>query len=465
MGWNSWDAYGLTINEQQFRENTTVLKEKLASSGWRYAVVDEGWYFENPEDRPRPDMLRYVIDSNGRYIPTRLRFPSAGKSENTLVLVPKNSDHPLSQTAINATIQKSEADPGFKPLADWVHSQGLLFGIHIVRGIPRISVEWNLSVADSNYRAADAADTTDACPWDPTNWGVKDNAAGQAWYDSLLKQYAGWGVDLLKVDCISDHPYKADEIRMIRRAIDKTGRPMVLSLSPGPTAVEHADEVAKLSTMWRISNDVWDVWANPKPTDFPQDIRGQFDRAAQWVPFDLDSGHWPDLDMLPLGELRPSPGWGKPRTTRLTSDEQKTLLTLWAIKQSPLILGANLTLLDDATLKLLTNRDWIALDQLPGMMRGRVQPDHGGLNAPLPERYKNLSLWSARKSRAYAALFNLGDTPLSVDLPLSQLNLGQEKSRGHSVELYDVWAQRSFGTVSRVKATIPPHGCLLLERR
>ena len=102
-----------------------------------------------------------------------------------------------------------------------------------------------------------------------------------------------------------------------------------------------------------------------------------------------------------------------------------------------------------------------------------MQPDPGGINAPLPKRYKNLSIWfaselkdkPAQKSRAYAALFNLGDTPLSVDLPLSQLNLGQEKSRGHSVQLYDVWAQRSFGTVSRVKATIPPHGCLLLERR
>ena len=72
-----------------------------------------------------------------------------------------------------------------------------------------------------------------------------------------MSQYAGWGVDLIKVDCIAWHPYKADEIRMIRRAIDKTGRPMVLSLSPGPTSLDNATEVAGLAQMWRISDDFW----------------------------------------------------------------------------------------------------------------------------------------------------------------------------------------------------------------
>ena len=78
MGWNSWDAYGLTITEPAFRANVTVQKEKLLSHGWNYSVIDEGWFFENPQDRDKPDTLRYAIDSHGRYVPVPARFPSAG---------------------------------------------------------------------------------------------------------------------------------------------------------------------------------------------------------------------------------------------------------------------------------------------------------------------------------------------------------------------------------------------------
>src|SRR5579875_1404045 len=219
MGWNSWDSYGLTITEQQFRANVEVLNKKLKPFGWSYAVVDEGWFMETPQDRPHPEKLRLDVDGYGRYIPAPGRFPSSAKNES------------------------------FKVLADYVHGLGLKFGIHIVRGIPRESVAQNLPIEGSAFKAVDAADQTDACPWDPTNWGVRDNAAGQAWYDSLIRQYAGWGVDLLKVDCIADHPYKISEIRMLRRAIDKAGRPMVLSLSPGPTQLSHADEVGQLGNM------------------------------------------------------------------------------------------------------------------------------------------------------------------------------------------------------------------------
>ena len=284
MGWNSWDAYGLTITELQFRDNVKVLATQLKPFGWNYAVIDEGWFFYNPEDRPHPDTLQYALDPNGRYVPVVARFPAAGKPAG----VPSTPEG----TKLAATV----GEAGFKPLADFVHAQGLKFGIHIVRGIPRASVERNLPIAGSSFKVQDAADTADACPWDPTNWGVKDTAAGQAWYDSLLQQYAAWGVDLLKVDCISDHPYKADEIRMIRKAIYKTGRPMVLSLSPGPTDLSHADEVVALSNMWRVSNDVWDYWTNPRP--FPKSVSSQFARLAGWAKY-AGPGHWPDAGYAP----------------------------------------------------------------------------------------------------------------------------------------------------------------------
>jgi hypothetical protein len=441
MGWNSWDSYGLTITEEQFRANVKVEANELKSFGWNYAVIDEGWFFFNPEDRPKPDTLVYALDANGRYVPVPERFPSSGKP--TLVQMGSSEPHPAYKLLITTE------STSFKPLAEWVHAQGLKFGIHIVRGIPRASVERNLPIADSSFHTADAADTTDACPWDPTNWGVRNNAAGQAWYDSLLSQYADWGVDLIKVDCIASHPYKIDEIRMIRRAIDKTGRPMVLSLSPGPTSLENAAEVAAVAQMWRISDDVWDVWSNDNGKAFPQSITGQFAKTAAWAQY-VKPGNWPDADMLPIGELRPVPGDGQPRTTRLTPTEQRTMLTLWAMARSPLILGANLTLLDDATLKLLTNPDLIRIDQT-ATRSGQVIHDGDIIawTADLPPDSPDGSI--------ALALFNTGESQVVLDSSFEAYNLEAATYR-----VKDVWTGKTVNKVKSVQSlTLEPHASVL----
>lgn len=420
MGWNSWDAYGLTITEPEFRANVAVQAAQLKSFGWTYAVIDEGWFLENPQDRPTPEKLRFALDPYGRYVPVKARFPSAGDAPET----------------------------SFSALGSWVHAQGLQFGIHIVRGIPRESVSKNLPIADSAFHATDAADQTDACPWDPTNWGIKDNPAGQAWYDSLLKQYAGWGVDFLKVDCIADHPYKVSEINMIRRAIDKSGRPMVLSLSPGPTNPAHAVEVGQLANMWRISDDVWDLWSSGgKP--FPQGPLDQFARLATWQPY-TRRGNWPDADMLPIGELRPSPGdGGGPRASRLTHDEQQTLLTLWSMARSPLVIGANLTLLDAWTTSLLTNRDVIRIDQTAtGSRQAMHDHDMVAWTADLPTGEHAL------------ALFNIGDLPLEIAQPITAFGLPAGKWH-----VRDVWHATTLADDSSVHQQIPPHGCVLFTLR
>lgn len=436
MGWNSWDSYGLTIDEGQFRNNVAVLRDKLRPYGWQYAVVDEGWYFFNPQARPTPDKLVYALDRFGRYVPVPGRFSSAGAPARPVKTLP-------------GPLHVKLEDTGFTQLGAWVHAQGLKFGIHIVRGIPRAGVQANLPIEDSNFGAEDAADTSDRCPWDPTNYGVKDNAAGQAWYDSLLKQYAAWGVDLLKVDCISDHPYRATEIRQIRRAIEKAGRPMVLSLSPGPTQLAHADEVSTLSNMWRISDDVWDRWQNaPGQTgDFPQSIRGQFARLAAWELYARPNA-WPDADMLPLGELKPAPGDGQPRASRLTLDEQRTQMTLWAIARSPLILGANLTLLDDNTLSLLTNRDLIRINQTATHSE-QVIDENGFVvwRADLPGGEKAL------------ALFNLSDTDVTLTKQLS--DFGKDLA-GRDWNVRNVWGGGVPIAGHEFVERIVPHGCVLL---
>jgi len=446
MGWNSWDAYGLTITEEQFRANVKSMVANLKPAGYNYAVIDEGWYFFNPEDRPKPDTLHYAIDANGRYVPVPARFPSAGIAAPQPA--PATADVSATPAPDAPKLAATIGSTSFKALGDYVHSQGLKFGIHIIRGIPRISVERNLPIADSDFHATDAADTTDACPWDPTSWGVKNNAAGQAWYDSLLAQYAAWGVDLIKVDCIASHPYKPDEIRMIRKAIDKAGRPMVLSLSPGPTSLENADEVGSLANMWRISDDFWDVWKGDGKKDWPQTLSGQFAKTAAWAQY-AKPGNWPDADMLPLGQLRPVPGWGDPRATRLTPVEQRTLITLWSMARSPLILGANLTQIDDDTVKLLTNRDVLRIDQT-ATRSGQVMHDSDIIvwTADLPD---------SPDGSIAIAVFNVGESQVLVNSSWEAFNLDPAIYR-----VKDVWTGKVLGKLKSIESlTIDPHACIL----
>jgi len=417
MGWNSWDAYGLTISEEQFRANAQVLGG-LKSYGWSYAVVDEGWYFEDPQ--ARPEARRSSWDSNGRLIPDALRFPSSANGA------------------------------GFKPLADWTHSQGLKFGIHIVRGIPKGVVGANLPIANSGFHAGEAADTSDTCPWDNGNYGVRANPAGQAFYDSTMRLYASWGIDFLKVDCIADHPYKGDEIRMIAAALKKARRPIVLSLSPGPTDLSHAAEVAEYSQMWRIADDIWDGW-NFHSTGFPNGILSAFDNLAKWSEF-AKPGDWPDADMLPWGSLTPHPGWGQPRQSRISQDEQRTQFALWAISRSPLILGANLTQLDDFTRSLITNKEVIAIDQ--------TAVSSTEVRGP-PADSARIRIWSAqtggRQPKRYIAVFNLQETPLQRDLAWP----GALAGGAHAAD--DIWGRRSVPSATALHVELPPHGCAVFR--
>jgi len=416
MGWNSWDSYGRTLNEESIKANARWMARNLKTFGWEYVVVDEGWYLADLEANGNDSHPRFEMDANGRYVPVPARFPSAGK------------------------------DFTFKPLADYLHSLGLKFGIHIIRGIPREAVVRNLPIAGSPFHAADAADTADRCPWNAYNYGLNpSHPAAQAYYDSLARQYAEWTVDFIKVDCIADHPYKGAEIRMFSEAIAKAGRAMVLSLSPGPTSFDKREEVFKLSQMWRISDDVWDVWYSSK--GFPQGVKNQFARAALWAGL-ARPGHWPDADMLPLGSLRPAAGWGEPRDTRLNHDEQRTLVTLWSIFRSPLIMGGNLVESDAWTTSLLTNAEVIAVDQ------------HSTGNRPAVTT-ENIVIWVAHAETgmdSYVAIFNISETVQQVHYTWSDLGLSSAKYR-----LRDLWERRNTGSAAALDVTVPPHGSILFR--
>ena len=418
MGWNSWDAYGLTVIEADFKANVEVLKT-LQPFGWNTAVIDEGWYMDNPLGAKLADR-KYQLDGHGLLMPSLGRFPSAANGA------------------------------GLKPLGDWVHAQGLKFGVHVVRGIPKQAVDANLPIAGSNFRSGEAADTSDLCPWDDGNYGVKDNAAGQAYYDSMVKQYADWGVDYIKIDCIADHPYKPVEIRQVSDAIMHSGRDIVLSLSPGPTNILYAKEVGRLSQLWRIGDDTWDGWSFPHPdakSEWPQGLRNAFDKLALWHTY-AKPGNWPDADMLPFGSLAPHPGWGEPRPSRLTPDETRTMFTLWAIARSPLILGANLSKMDEALKALVTNKAVIAVNQTAW----ESYPVDGLKQA-------DARIWVAlagprEKPARYAAVFNLSDKPVTVRATWKELGLKGSKLR-------DLWNGKTKAAPGGVNIALPAHGSVI----
>jgi hypothetical protein len=414
MGWNSWDGYGTTVKEADVKANAQWLAEHLKSSGWQYVVVDMEWFVTNPTPEGNSKTSDYSLDDSGRYTPAVNRFPSAANGA------------------------------GFKPLADYVHSLGLKFGIHILRGIPKLAVEKNLPIAGSSFHATDAADSSDTCPWNYDNFGLDGSKPGaQAYYDSIAKLYASWEVDLIKVDCISSRPYKGDEIQMLSTALARAGRPIVLSLSPGPAPLEKTEEMRKYAQMWRISNDIWDLWHST--VDYPQGLGDQFANVAKWAG-KAAPGHWPDADMLPLGYLGPAPGWGQPRYTRLTHDEQRTFVTLWCIFSSPLMVGGDLPKADAWTTSLLTNPEVIAVDQ------------HSTNNHPVISTDKAI-VWVAESAEAgghYLAIFNLDDTSQSVQYSWKDLGMPEGKYK-----LRDLWEHKNLGPSKSVNVNLPPHGSVL----
>lgn len=365
MGWNSWDAFGTTITEEQVKAQADFMAAHLLPFGWNVLTVDIQWYEPEARGHGYRANAELTMDAFGRLQPAPNRFPS------------------------------SAGGRGFAPLAAYVHAKGLRFGVHLMRGVPRLAVARNLPVAGTSVRAADVADTSSVCPWNPDMYGVDTTKSGaQAYYDSVFEQMAAWGVDFVKVDDIS-RPYHEHEreIEAVRRAIDRTGRPMVLSLSPGETALSAAPHVARHANMWRISDDFWDTWPA---------LLEQFGRLARWNAHRAP-GAWPDADMLPLGVLE----LGR-RRTRFTPDEQRTLMTLWSIARSPLIHGGDLTRTDPATLALLTNPEVIAVDQ------------ESSDNRPLFDR-DGLVAWTAAVPGSpdrYLALFNTRDRyPLDLSAP------------------------------------------------
>jgi hypothetical protein len=230
---------------------------------------------------------------------------------------------------------------------------------------------------------------------------------------------------------------------MLSEALRKTGRPIVLSLSPGAAPLDKLDEMRKYAQMWRISDDIWDEWHSD--VEYPQGLGDQFPRVTEWAPLS-EPGHWPDADMLPLGYLGPSPGWGKARWTRLSPAEQRTMMTLWSIFRSPLMMGGDLPHNDPATTALLTNDEVLAVDQHATDSRSVLHS-------------ADASIWTAKAANGkdtYVVIFNTSDHAQELVYTWEQLGWPPGKYL-----LRDLWEHTESHPVDKVVVHLAPHACVL----
>lgn len=411
MGWNSYNCFGGNATEDEVKQNADYMATNLKQFGWEYIVLDFLWYCDDqnsPEafaDR-RPEQH---IDAFGRLIPSVKNHPSSSNGR------------------------------GLKPLGDYIHSKGLKFGLHIMRGIPRQAVEQNTPILNSEVKAGAVANMMDTCIWYGGLVGLDMTKEGaQEYYNSIFKLYASWGVDFIKVDDIS-FPYHADEIEAVNKAIDNCGRKIVLSLSPGPAFIGNPKHLREHANMWRVSADFWDKW---------ESLVKQLHLCRQWAPF-VTEGHWPDADMLPLGHLaiRHEVRDNKERYTNFTKNEQYFMMTLWSIFRSPLMMGGNMPDNDPFTLSLLTNKDMIRVNQ-------------HSVNNHEVRFVDGISVWYAEdktENIIYVAFLNINDKAIKTQLPLSAIG------KKGKVKLKDIWKQSDKEIQDAIDVTIPEHGGLLFS--
>ena len=420
LGWNSWDCFGAAVTEKQLKENADYMAKYLKQYGWEYIVCDIQWYEPDAKSNDYNNFTRLNMDEYGRLLPAENRFPSAAGGR------------------------------GFKPVVDYCHSLGLKFGIHIMRGIPRQAVHENLKIKNSSFTARDAAHHFSVCSWNTDMYGCKNNDAARAYYNSIFELYSQWGVDFIKCDdiCVTefrqwDNPYSAYyEVEMIRSAIDSCSRDMVLSLSPGPAHIENSEHLHKNANMWRLTGDFWDEWDK---------LHDMFDKCFLWQN-EVGNHSWPDCDMLPLGRLaKNAPCHGDAdRLTEFTRPEQITMMTLWGIFKSPLMMGGNMPENDEWTLSLLTNEEYLKMHRESSGAHQHSRKEKNG---------KGTVIWTANgKGCKYLAVFNTCTAEKSVSFDLCEILMP-----GAQYQALDIWNNTAASVKNKINMKIEPHGARLFK--
>ncbi len=362
LGWNSWNCWGLTVNDEKVKASARVMHEKLADHGWAYINIDDGW-----EDKR---------NSNGEMLPNS-KFPD------------------------------------MKGLTDYVHSLGLKVGIY-------------------------------SSPGPQTCGGF---AGSYQHEEQDAKTYGAWGFDYLKYDWCSYgnvapaqpslEEYKKPYLVM-GAGLAKAGRDILFSFCQYGMGEVWKWGAEAGGNSWRTTGDINDSWGSLSGIGFTQNTASPY----------AGPGHFNDPDMLVVGKV----GWGPSlHNTRLTPDEQYTHISLWALLASPLLIGCDMSQLDDFTLNLLTNDEVLAVDQ-----------DALGRGADKIYEKDHLQVWEKELSDGSHALgiFNLGEKAAQAVIPLSDLHLAAQ------AQLRDLWRQQDLGVVKTAyRGAIPAHGVVFLKAK
>lgn len=324
-------------------------------------------------------------------------------------------------------LQPNEKFPNLKGLCDAIHAMGLRVGIY--------STPWVKSFA--GYAGGSSGQ-----PGGPVRDVEKGWYVGQHQHEPAdALQWAKWGIDFLKYDW---GPMDLDSGRRMRLALDACGRDILFNATnSAPKEHEQAwSDLTEAYFIWRRpaqgDNDIKDSWKSVSSIGF---------RMHEWRAF-ARPGHWNDPDMLVVGHV----GWGDDlHPANLTPDEQYTHLSLWSLLAAPLLLGCDLTRLDEFTLSLLTNDEVLDVNQDPlGHMADRVNVDG------------DAEVWAKHLEDGSLAvgLFNRGETERPVTFRFRDLGLtGSFAAR-------DLWRQRDLGAFGTdFVSTVAPHGVTLVRIR
>ncbi|MBT3377611.1 MAG: glycoside hydrolase family 27 protein [Lentisphaerae bacterium] len=416
LGWNSYDCFNCNVTEDQVRQTADIMALYLKPLGYQYVVVDYCWYYPYVCNQQCPKQREgflpaLCIDEFGRYLPAVDRFPSAADGS------------------------------GFTALAAYVHSKGLKLGIHVMRGIPKEAAHRRLPIQGAAATADQIAQPETSCKWLNHNFGVNMAKPGaQEYYDSVFRLYAGWGVDYVKVDdMVHRDPYLKEEIEAVHDAVSRCGKPMVLSLSAGGSKLD--EETAHLqanSHLWRISQDIWDDWNM---------LKQQFAICEQYQGVGRPHG-WPDADMLTIGKLSLNASHGPDRYSLFSDDEAMTMLTLWWIFRSPLMIGGDLRQMRTKELDWFCNAEALAANQYGEDPRQVFRTEHD-------------VAWFSDAPEAgakFVALFNVSDEKRTVAVKLEDLEIKGTAS------VRDLWQKRDLADCStQFSAEIAPHGAGLYK--
>jgi hypothetical protein len=206
----------MAITEAYFRAEVQQFSNRLKQYGWEYVVIDGGW--------------DSGTDGHCRTIPGQIFL----KNSSLFLYI------------------------FLKDVGNFVHSLGLKFGLHLMRGLSETAVQNNEPIVGTNYRAKDIVNEKDNCVWSDYWKGINmSHPGGKAYYTSLIQQMVEWGIDFVKVDCIGiGRDQHNQDILAIADAIKQSGREIIFSLSPGVDAkpADLTSEILENIDMYRITS-------------------------------------------------------------------------------------------------------------------------------------------------------------------------------------------------------------------